>query len=262
MKKLQKLMLVAVLGLSSISQANENESNISQNTYDETPSTQTSQKDILIEMFKGLKHRYAVGLGYGFQSIAFQEISGSDKNKRGDNFNSVYVLGNYQILYPNNQYSHITSGIEFMAGLGYAHMHQRVKTYSSNSLISNERLPDTYSALNLDLGVLKVLYYPLPDDAYLKLKQKLKYLPKDISFGFKFGFGYSMQYVPNGDTPLNNSYGILLGTEVDTKRFAIGLLYGYYFGAHQSRLGSTWSLAGDGMSLYSNKVQVYGLYKF
>lgn len=255
MKKVTKHLLLTMMAMVSIGLADEN-NYISDTTKTTENQTQTSQT--YYQSDSGVKHRFGIGLGYGFQSIASQQTTGYSPKielKLADNFNSIYVLGNYQILYPSKKNSHITNGVEFIAGLGYASMHQRVKTYRNNSLTYNERSTDTYSAFNLDFGALGVSY---------------RQLSSSLSLGFKVGLGYSMQYVPNNGSPiLNNSYGVLLGAEIDTSKIALGILCGYYFGVHQSQKignttisGSTWSLIGDGVWLYSNKVQVYALYRF
>ena len=237
MKKLQKLMLVAVLGLGGASFANETSS---QNSYNnKASSTQTSQST---QSNNEATHRYAVGLSYSIPWITMS--GGSPRKTYSSYFDNAYLVGSYQILYPSKKYSHIANGMEFMAGLGYVN-------YGCDGDILVCVIGDSKSGFGLSLGMLDVTYRPISNN---------------LRLGVKVGIEYNMMYFPSDiNSILYHSYGPLLGLEIDHNKFSLGFLAGYYF-THLYKNGeavyNTWSSAGDGISFWSYKLQVYTLYRF
>ncbi len=179
MKKLQNLLLsmmaMVSIGLadennyiSDTTKTTENQTQTSQNQDSQSNQSQSSQSD------SGVKHRFGIGLGYG---IPWMTVYGGYPRKTySSSFDNVYLVGSYQILYPIIiKNSHITNGIELMAGLGYVN-------YGCDGDVLTCIGVDSVSGFSLSLGAFDVIYRPMSDS---------------LRLGVKAGIEYNMMYFPN-----------------------------------------------------------------
>ncbi len=206
-------------------------------------------------------HNFGMGIGYGFSPVILsyeypysyieRQTSATDIN------HSVSILGTYQFRFGED--SRYFSAIEVLVGLG------------ANFL--NPNGGGVYPGVAFDMALLYGSYYML----------------NGVNIGLKSGGGYALntaynsQELQRGLTMkqdiLYHSYGALFNLEAEiAHHFALGIMYGYYFGVHISdsielRSGgesipyldssvSTWSLLGSGTMLTSHKLVVYAMYRF